>query len=314
MFKQINRQHPRAAWQRNWKREQDGWLAPPDPLMDQQPNPVKKIAVGIITYNNDMAELRSCLLALEQAIVSVQNHCEVNVLVVDNGHSSSDALRNWEWIERLESRGNVGFGAGHNRLMDQAFATGAQAYVAMNPDGRSHPRMLQELWIRNAQCSGGALLEALQFPCEHAKTFDPRHGETTWASGACLWIPHRIYASIGGFDDTFFMYCEDVDLSWRARAAGFRVVTAPKALFLHRVTNRPNDEFKYALLLAAGVQLGYKWNARIFEMSVRMRLQRLEEIVSTLPEQAFAQPAKVAKKDRWAASFDHGFCFARPRW
>ena len=57
------------------------------------------------------------------------------------------------------------------------------------------------------------LLEARQFPEEHPKEYDPRTFDTPWVSGACLMIPVQIYERIGGFDDRFFMYMEDADLT-----------------------------------------------------------------------------------------------------
>lgn len=184
----------------------------------------------------------------------------------------------------------------------------------MNPDGRAHPRLLQALCERSQACAGGALVEALQFPCEHPKPFDPTHGDTPWASGACLLIPRAIQERLGGFDDTFFMYCEDVDLSWRARAAGFRVVSEPRALFLHQVTNRPANPRGHALMLAAGVQLGRKWGRPRFAAAARLKLRQLGAIAGELPPQTLRMPQAVPRCDRWAASFGHAFSFARPRW
>jgi hypothetical protein len=276
--------------------------------------PITRLAVGLLTYNNQPAQLQSCLHALEQAILSLGAQCRVQVLVLDNGNSSADALAEWPWLVRLKPAGNVGFGAGHNRLMNQAFKAGAQAYVAMNPDGRAHPRLLQALLECSQRCGGEALVEALQFPCEHPKPFDPEQGDTPWASGACLLLPERIHHRIGGFDDTFFMYCEDVDLSWRARAAGFRVVTAPEALFLHQVSNRPANPGGHALMLAAGVQLARKWRRPGFAAAAQVKLQLLGAVAAALPEQTRAKPQPVPRRDRWAASFEHAFYFARPRW
>lgn len=276
--------------------------------------PIRRLAVGLVTFNNEAAQLQSCLRALEVAIYTLGTTCHVSVFVLDNGESSDVALRGWSGIQRLVSAGNIGFGAGHNRLMQQAFSEGAEAYIAMNPDGRAHPKLLESLIHSSMRWGHAALVEALQFPCEHPKPFNDRDGQTPWASGACLLIPKGIYELTGGFDTTFFMYCEDVDLSWRARAAGFHVVTAPEALFLHQVSNRTPNPRSHALMLAAGVQLGYKWRNPKFTLTAQLHLCRLGSFKSALPEQAKVRPKRVARCDVWASTFSHAFSFSRPRW
>ena len=108
--------------------------------------------------------------------------------------------------------------------MDTAFSFGTDIYIAANLDGAFHRARLKSRQMMQAQ-DYRALIDAIQFPVEHPKIYDPVTFETPWASGACLAIPHDIFKKIRGFDDTFFMYCEDVDLSWRARAAAFTVRT-----------------------------------------------------------------------------------------
>lgn len=276
--------------------------------------PIKRLAVGLVTFNNEAAQLQSCIRALEVAIQTVGTTCNVHVFILDNGESSEIALAGWSWLRRLVSAGNIGFGAGHNRLMEQAFSEGAEAYVAMNPDGRAHPKLLDALINCSKRWGHAALVEALQFPCEHPKPFDVHDGQTPWASGACLLIPKRIYVPTSGFDTTFFMYCEDVDLSWRARAAGFHVVTAPEALFLHQVSNRIPNPRSHALMLAAGVQLGYKWRNPRFMLTAQLLLRRQGSFRSAVPEQAKVRPERVARCDAWASTFGHAFSFSKPRW
>lgn len=71
--------------------------------------------------------------------------------------------------------------------------------------------------------------------------------ETTYASGAALAIPTTILKQYGLFPD-FFAYYEDVDLSWRVRNAGYRIIVAPKSRVCHLGSatsgkNRPLFEF-----------------------------------------------------------------------
>ena len=62
---------------------------------------------------------------------------------------------------------------------------------------------------------------------------DPITLETSWASGAALAVRRAAFTSVGGFDEHLFMYCEDVDLSWRLRAGGYRLQYVPAARVTH---------------------------------------------------------------------------------
>lgn len=57
--------------------------------------------------------------------------------------------------------------------------------------------------------------------------------DTGWLSGACLLVRRSAFASIGGFDDEFFMYFEDVDLGYRLGKNGWRNVYEPAATVIH---------------------------------------------------------------------------------
>ena len=79
-------------------------------------------------------------------------------------------------------------------------------------------------------------------------------------------IPAPLFRFLGGYDsDSFFLYCDDVDLSWRARLAGFKVIFQPAALAFHdkRLGDdggwRPTEAEKYFSAEAA-LLLSYKWS------------------------------------------------------
>ena len=57
--------------------------------------------------------------------------------------------------------------------------------------------------------------------------------EADWVSGACFLARTSALRSVGGFDEGYFMYAEDVDLCWRLRRAGWRVCYAPAARVVH---------------------------------------------------------------------------------
>ena len=62
---------------------------------------------------------------------------------------------------------------------------------------------------------------------------DDAEQEVDWLVGACLLVRHAALAEVGGFDEGFFMYSEELDWCRRARAVGWRAVYLPSAQVLH---------------------------------------------------------------------------------
>jgi hypothetical protein len=105
--------------------------------------------------------------------------------------------------------------------------------LILNPDTYLSPTTLAELVRRLADYRIG-IVEARQIPLEHPKAYDLNTGETSWASTCCLLVRRALFDQLAGFDDEhFFLHCDDVDFSWRARRLGYKVVTAPHAAVFH---------------------------------------------------------------------------------
>ena len=105
-----------------------------------------------------------------------------------------------------------------------------------------------------------------------------------------------------------FMYCEDVDLSWRARQAGYGVKHAPRALFHHH-SNRPgtNDVAQRAHLDAARY-LATKWSNEEF-------VRQVEGMIASAGWQPRALPEPLPKMPvASVADFTNGLNFAPLRW
>ena len=62
-----------------------------------------------------------------------------------------------------------------------------------------------------------------------------------WLSGACLLVRRSAFDAVGGFDDCYFMYFEDVDLGYRLGKAGFRNVYEPAAAVIHSGAHSTTD-------------------------------------------------------------------------
>jgi GT2 family glycosyltransferase len=125
---------------------------------------------------------------------------------------------------------NLGSAGGSNRLADGA---ATDFILVLNPDTYASPGLLAELLDAALEPGVGAV-DARQIPLEHPKRYDLATGDTSWASGACMLIRQSAFREVGGFDDTyFFLHCDDVDLSWRLRLAGWQVRHAPTAVVFH---------------------------------------------------------------------------------
>lgn len=273
------------------------------------PTQPRRIAIGLLTYNNTEQELRRAHGAARLALARCAPWGQGEILVLDNGADSSLQLPPEPELRRLPTQGNIGYGAGHNRMMADAFGQGADIYLALNPDGALHPDALSHMLRLLHAHHGHALVEACQFPTEHPKPYDPATFETPWVSGACLAIPRTVFEHIGGFDEGFFMYCEDVDLSWRARAQGVALRTCAPALFLHASTDRTMTDRTRAMIYRSGIRLARKWRSPSFEAWATGELALLGAT-----SEATLAPDPVAQAWARYADFDHHFVFAQERW
>lgn len=271
-------------------------------------DPDTSVFVGVVTYNNSEKQISRIVKSASRALEHAGVESDCRILLIDNGAPSGTVPSGNDAAIYLPSEGNIGFGAGHNRLMKEAFEKGADVYIAANPDGAFHHAAIAAILQMIEAQDKRVLVEAMQFPSEHPKLYDPFTLETPWVSGACLAIPRCAYEELGGFDEDFFMYCEDVDLSWRARANGFILRMCPRALFLHEVSNRQQDMAVLRMIYTSGVRLAQRWGNEKFEKSLTDKLRG----------HGFPPPEEklVCVPDDWKthADFEHDFSFSETRW
>ncbi len=70
----------------------------------------------------------------------------------------------------------------------------------------------------------------------------PERRDAGWLSGACLLVRKSVFDELGGFDDGYFMYFEDVDLGYRLGKAGYRNVYEPTAVVTHSGAHSTNED------------------------------------------------------------------------
>jgi N-acetylglucosaminyl-diphospho-decaprenol L-rhamnosyltransferase len=223
-----------------------------------------RVTVVTVSFNT-REELRRCLRSLaDHATLPLQ------VIVVDNASadlSREMVLREFATVLLLEGVENLGFARAANRGLREARAP----YVLfLNSDAEVRPGALETLVSLldtrpevgvvaprtvgtdgTIQVSSGPALTPLsewrqrrlvrgvrgRVPAALARA-ERIHGEEhepAWVSAACLLARHDALLAVGGFDEAFFLYEEDVDLCVRVRRAGWRILFTPAAEVLHHL-------------------------------------------------------------------------------
>ena len=216
-----------------------------------------KPLVSVIIPNWNGAKLiPSCLDALRQ-----QTLAEHEVILVDNA-STDDSCplveARYPEARLLRLDRNLGLTGGCNAGI--RIARG-DIIALLNNDAEADPRWLEVLvdaLARHPEAGSAAtkmLLHDRRDVINSAGDFygkdgipgnrgvwqkdDGRFDEEAYVFGACggaVAYRRAMLGEIGLFDESFFMYCEDVDLAWRAQLAGWRCIYAPQARVYHRLS------------------------------------------------------------------------------
>ena len=108
-----------------------------------------------------------------------------------------------------------------------------------NPDGTRYPsaRRFPDLGVAAGHAFLGLVRPGNRFTRRYRMLdHDPdRADDVDWVSGTCMLVRRAAFDAVGGFDEAYFMYVEDVDLCWRLGQAGWRVGYEPAAGVVHTV-------------------------------------------------------------------------------
>lgn len=278
----------------------------------------KKVAIGVILFNQEEDEFSNLVESISASIEECNKNCKLDLdfYIKWNSKESFDVREYGKshgiTISVIPSNFNVGFGSAHNTMMKAAFAGGAELYGCVNPDGFFHPDLIYNI-IRFAEGAHNiGLLEAIQFPREHPKQYDPYTGVTDWCSGACLFIPETTFRLVGGFDDNIFMYCEDIDLSWRVKAKGLKCYTCSDALFFHDVKESKSKTIR-KMMLESARYIAYKWEASEFQQE----MERILVSEKYYPESCYLPSIPSTKRSASSQNIQEWrqlLSFSIPRW
>jgi SAM-dependent methyltransferase len=262
------------------------------------PLPRWRVSILLAAANATPRQLDRCIAS---AMVALERGGFASEIVLIGAAAKAPA-------RSIEPNIDVNLARAHNLLMKDAFAKGADICLIADPKGAFHPHAIKALMGVVAAHKGRALAEASRFPEENPKAFDPVTLRTDWVANQCLSVTHEVFETIGGFDENFGNEGQDVDLSWRARARGVPVLTAPNALFLLRSERKHHDIDSWRAKLSGGVLLARKWGAVKFENAASNELTRLGwDVPSYLPD-------PVPASWRVISDFDHQFSYSQTRW
>lgn len=262
------------------------------------------LVVGLVIDRADRAQVERLVLSLEAARKSGGPRFQLVTLL---DAEAAKALEGFALGKVFQVESKLGTAAGHNKLLAEAFSyQSTRWYLRLELGALVHPDLPTELIAQQGRMSRPGLVEATQFPEEHPKTYEPDTGATPWCHGCAMLITRDLYETIGGFDEHLGSSCDDVDLSWRARVAGFSLATASKALVSF---SPPMHEQARAELLRSGAALAAKWGGEAFRRQCADDYQRL--MGEALPAPRVGAPSSEM---RAVAEFNAGFQFAPTRW
>lgn len=215
-------------------------------------------AIVILNYNGKNF--------LEEFLPSVVDNLRDNCRVIVADNASTDDSVSWLGshhpdIELIRLSENHGFAAGYNEALRQV---DAELFVLLNSDvrvtpgwldaiiplfrdktiGAVQPKILAE---QNSDCfeyagAAGGYLDFLGYPFCRGRIFahterdegqyDGR-AEVFWASGAALFVRSTVFQELGGFEPEYFAHAEEIDLCWRMKRAGYRVMVEPESTVYH---------------------------------------------------------------------------------
>lgn len=205
-----------------------------------------RVSVCIANYNG--------IGVIEECISSVLTQsCKFSLEIIVHDDASTDGslalIRDlFPQIKLIASADNVGFCISNNRMAQVARG---EFLLLLNNDAMLQPGALQALFDGAQEIGKPAILTLPQYDAENGKLIDagslldpflnpiPNHDfsreDVGVVIGACLWIPRKLWDSLGGFPEWFGSIAEDLYLCCAARLAGYPVRVVGKSGFRHWV-------------------------------------------------------------------------------
>ncbi|MEN9327347.1 MAG: hypothetical protein RI947_155 [Candidatus Parcubacteria bacterium] len=213
----------------------------------------KRIYAIIILGYNSKPFLKECIESARSQTTPA------DIFFIDNAshdHSAEYVRKNFPYVTVTVHGSNLGYATAYNTAIEECFSRGYEGCFLINPDVVIQPDCLYHITqTYNAHTKCGLIQpsillkntekintigNSIQFLgfgyCRDIdKTFKPASVDEAIisASGAALFVPRSFFQDVGGFQELFFMYGEDQDLSWRGLMKGYVHYLSAQALAYH---------------------------------------------------------------------------------
>ena len=295
----------------------------------------KTLRAQTILYHNELSSLKKSLESIYNAVkISKENDGALDFIDVYYGDASAEPLFDEatvaQWNDQFGEYLKLnycffGFNSGTSKGQNIMFKDCETDFLMVyNPDVIVCPHYFLEMLKPFERETAVGMVEAKQSPLEHPKTFQISTGLEPWGAMACVIIPTHIYRELGGLDEqSFFLYCDDVDFSWRLRLNGYKIVYQSSAYVYHsKLLNHKgqvvptNAEIYYSA--EAALLMAHKWSNN----KLLKKLKAIYETGSEQQKKALAEfnrrkaeglLVKQLDSDHKIASFE-GFGYSKNRY
>ena len=220
----------------------------------------KKVSVVILNWNG-----RKLLEKFLPSVLANTPSDLAEIVVADNG-STDDSLQvlaaSFPSVRVIPFDSNYGFAEGYNqalRHIDTPYTVLLNSDIEVTPGWLDAPlaaleadpeiacaqpkiRAYREKSFFEYAGAAGGYMDRYGYPFCRGRVFhiiekdegqydDP--ADILWATGACLFVRTAVYKEAGGLDAGFFAHQEEIDLCWRLRSRGYRLVCTPRSVVYH---------------------------------------------------------------------------------
>lgn len=256
------------------------------------------LSIIVISYNTQKL-LASCLASIFTSLK--YSYLKYEVIVVDN-HSTDGSTgmvqTKYPQVDLLVNQNNLGYGKANNQgirrargkvvlllnsdifVLDNAIDKLYNFYIKqpqksivagklLNPDKSPQPSCGPEynlVTIFTALFLKGDYINLTRYSPSMVKQVD-------WVMGACMMTSKDTFSDIGWFDESIFMYMEEIDWQYRAKKRGYQVMFYPQARFIHIGAGSSQDRTTPILNVFRGfIYYYYKHHSRAQQLLLRAML------------------------------------------